>query len=150
MLQMKIEFVGYTQFQRKHVRSAMGKGARVVAAELKRSVNRRGGGRVYQRRGGSHNASAPGQPPARFTGNLFRSMQGRASRRGYAIVVSAFAQHARMLELGWRSAAPRPAFEPAFTRKGGDIVGLLRTAVSVGLTATSGEPGRAPAEVEVG
>ena len=102
----------------------------------------------YRRGGRVYTASAPGAPPARFTGNLFRSMQGRASRRGYALVVSAIAPHAALLELGTRRMDPRPAFEPTFADRG-MVVDLLRAAYGSGIVATAGQPGAAPAAVEI-
>jgi len=75
LIRVKFDEISYSQFDRRHVRSAMGRAARARANTLKQTVRGSGAGRVY----GRHTASAPGQPPARYTGNLYRSMKGRAS-----------------------------------------------------------------------
>ena len=144
LIRVKFDEISYSQFDRRHVRSAMSRAARVMANTLKATVRGRGAGRVY----GRHTASAPGQPPARMTGNLVRSMKGRASRRGYALAVSAIAPHAAMLELGTRRMDPRPAFEPVFADRG-VMVGLLQQAYAKAITATPGQVGRPPRTVEI-
>jgi hypothetical protein len=148
VIQIRFAELNYTQFDRRQVRSAMGKGARAMARRMKQVVGSSGSGVQYRRGGRVYTASAPGAPPARFTGNLFRSMQGRASRRGYALVVSAIAPHAALLELGTRRMDPRPAFEPTFADRG-MVVDLLRAAYGSGIVATAGQPGAAPAAVEI-
>ena len=148
MIQIRFAELNYTQFDRRGIRSAMGKSARVMARKMKQVVGGSGSGVQYSRGGRVHTASAPGAPPARFTGNLFRSMQGRASHRGYALVVSAIAPHAALVELGTRRMDPRPAFEPTFSQSG-MIVDLLRAAYANGVVGTPGQPGAAPATVEI-
>lgn len=148
MIKFEFESLDYVQFDRRAVRSAMGKAARIVAKHLKASMGKGGGGRK-RGRGSVHSGSAPGQPPARFTGTLFRSVKGRSSRRGYALVIEAIAPHARLVELGTRRMAPRPAFAPAFTAQRGAIQDLLRAAVGEGLTVIAGKPDQPPKDVEV-
>ena len=151
MLTVTFESLDYSQFDRKQVRSAMGKGARAVTKELKALVNRAGsGGRTYVRGGRKFTASLPGHAPGRFSGNLFRSMAGRASKRGYALVVQAKAPHAHMMQLGTRNMAPRPAFEAAFAAQAGTVQELLRAAIGDGLHVIAGKPGSPPQSVEVG
>jgi hypothetical protein len=148
VVRVRFSEISYSQFDRRHVRSAMGRAARAMANTLRQSVRGKGSGAVYTRAGRAHQASAPGQPPARFTGNLLRSMKGRASRCGYALVVSAIAPHAALLELGTRKMDPRPAFEPVFADRG-LIIGLLQTAYARAITATPGQVGRPPKAVEI-
>jgi hypothetical protein len=148
MIQIKWAELNYTQFDRRGIRSAMGKAARIMARQMKQVVGGSGSGTQYRRGGRVYTASAPGAPPARFSGNLFRSMQGRASRRGYALVVSAVAPHAALLELGTGRMDPRPAFEPTFSQAG-FVVDLLRAAYANGVVGTPGQPGAAPAVVEI-
>jgi hypothetical protein len=149
-VQVEIEAVNYLQFDRRQVRSAMGKASRIIAKNLKSLVSRRAGsGRTYVTPGRSYTASSPGNPPVRLSGALWRSIKGRASRRGYAVVVSAIAPHAYLLELGWRSAAARPAFVPIFERDGVVIENLLRAAVDQGITVTVGRPGQPPKATEI-
>jgi hypothetical protein len=149
---IKIEFssLSYVQFDRRKVRSAMGKAARIVAKSLKASVGQRaGGGRVYLRNGRRYSASSPGAAPVRLTGALWRSVKGRPSKRGYAMFVSATAPHAHLMELGTRLSKPRPAFGPAFAMHLSQIQDLLRAAVGEGLTVAAGTPGQPPRETEV-
>lgn len=150
MISIEFSSLSYVQFDRRKVRSAMGKAARIVAKSLKQSVGKRGGGgRVYLRNGKRYTASTPGDAPVRLTGNLWRSVKGRPSRRGYAMIVSATAPHAHLLELGMRFSKPRPAFGPAFAMHFGQIQDLLRAAVGDGLTVTAGTPGQPPRATEV-
>jgi hypothetical protein len=137
MISIKFASINYTQFDRKGIRSAMGKASRLVAKQLKATINKRG------------TVSAPGEPPARQSGGLLRSVKGRASRRGYALVVSAIAPHAHPLEGGYKHAAARPYFAPTFAGQADAIQSLLRDAIDQGITVTSGAPGSAPRAVEI-
>lgn len=143
--------VNYSQFNRSEVRKAFRKAGAAVAKKLKASINRRsGGGEVYRYKGKTYRASAPGNPPVRLTGNLFRSVKGRASRRGYALVVQALAPHAHLMELGSVRMARRPAFASAFIEARSIVNDLLVAAVGDGLTVTAGQPDSPPKEVETG
>jgi hypothetical protein len=148
MITVKFEELDYSQFDRRQVRSAMGRAARALTNVLKGQVKGGGAGETYRRNGREHTASAPGQPPARYTGTLLRSMKGRASRRGYALVVAAVAPHAALLELGSRHTEPRPYFAPTFTDRD-LVVGLLRTAYARAVTTVPGQVGRPPKTVEI-
>ena len=148
MIQVKFEEINYSQFDRRFVRSAMGRASRAMAAKLREQVRGSGSGRLYRRGRRVYTASAPGQPPARYTGNLMRSMKGRPSRRGYALVVSALAPHSALLELGSRNVEPRPYFEPTFADRE-LVIGLLRSAYAAATVATPGQVGRPPRTVEI-
>jgi len=148
MIQVTWKELNYVQFDRRAIRSAFGKAARTMAGNLRKTASGGGGGVTYRIGGRSHTASTPGGPPARFTGNLVRSMKGRASRRGYALVVSAIAPHAHLLELGARHMAARPAFAPVFADRS-LILGLLQTAYAQAPVGTPGSPGAAPRTVEI-
>lgn len=148
---VRFEYTLYSQFERKAVRSAMGKAARLMAREAKRAAaSKSGSGAVYTARGRNYQASAPGQPPVRLTGNLWRSIKGRASRRGYAMVVQTLAPHAHLLELGTRKGAARPLLPPVVEEQAGAVLDLLRVAIADGLTVVTGAVGKAPAKVETG
>lgn len=121
---VKIEYVAYSVFDRRGVRSAFGKAGRLVAKEAKRE--------------------AP-----RLTGMLWRSISGRASRRGYAYRVAALAPHAYLVELGTRKMDPRPVLPPAVAAQAGAVLDLLRGAIGDGLVSVTGRAGKAPAKVEV-
>lgn len=70
-------------------------------------------GRIYRRARGSHQASAPGEPPARDTGALERSIIGPffpALNRGQLRIT---APHAKKLNRGTDKIAARPFVVPA-------------------------------------
>lgn len=106
-------------------------------------------GRVYQRGGRTHQASAPGEPPAPDSGNLLRSVQWRVRHNGltwYAEVYSTL-KYALYLEFGaargvrHRSGKnagrlksvqwvlfPRPAWGPALDALRPRLPGMLKGA----------------------
>lgn len=65
-------------------------------------------GRKYRRRGITHQASAPGEPPASDTGTLVRNRETQLIPERLAGRLKFMAAHAIMLELGTRNMAPRP------------------------------------------
>lgn len=76
------------------------------------------GGKTYRvgRRGRTHKASAPGEPPAVNTGALVRSIGYRTEQRPTGWVVacgSAIKVVPVALEYGTTTIAPRPAWRPA-------------------------------------
>lgn len=78
-------------------------------------------GRVYRRRGVTHQASAPGQPPASDTGRLVQSNRtefDQAELTGTAIWSAA---HAAALEHGTAKMAPRPFARPALANSREEI-----------------------------
>jgi HK97 gp10 family phage protein len=69
-------------------------------------------GRVY----GSHQASAPGEPPHNKTGNLARSISIIREKTGVIFVVVR-AKYAKALEFGTRKMAARPFATPSYEEK---------------------------------
>lgn len=65
-------------------------------------------GRIYQRRGVRHQASAPGEAPASDTGRLAGSSDVLPDQPNLSARVNWSASHARPLELGTQSIEPRP------------------------------------------
>lgn len=65
-------------------------------------------GRTYTRRGVSHRASAPGQPPASDTGQLVNSINTEFIPSELTGIIHVSAQHALYLEYGTATMAPRP------------------------------------------
>jgi len=85
-----------------------------VQSEAQRTLNREGRGRVYVKRGGRvHVASLPGNPPAKDTGNLGRSVQiddrqlTQASNE-LRVRIGTDQPYGRWMEFGTRNIAPRP------------------------------------------
>lgn len=61
-----------------------------------------------------HRASAPGQPPARFTGKLYRNIKFQPDGTSLHFGVDASIPYASRLETGGGAIAPRPYLAPAF------------------------------------
>jgi HK97 gp10 family phage protein len=70
-------------------------------------------GRVYKRKGVTHRASAPGQPPAADLGRLAQSITVKHTPGSKVATVIAGTKYARLLEMGTRRVAPRPFMRPA-------------------------------------
>jgi len=69
-------------------------------------------GRMY----GSHQASAPGEPPANRTGRLQRSLKYK-TRNHREMTIGAYAEYAGYLEAGTRKMKARPFVIKAVTNK---------------------------------
>lgn len=83
-----------------------------IEADMKRRLSGSGGGRVYIREGVAHQASLPGEAPARDTGTLVNSIRARqVSLLHWRVEIGA--EYGLDLELGTRHMAPRPFAAPA-------------------------------------
>jgi phage gpG-like protein len=73
-----------------------------------------GGGRVYVHRGHSHQASAPGNPPAVDTGRLRASLTHEVETSGTRVTLrfGTNVKYGLYLELGTRKMAARPFIRP--------------------------------------
>ena len=93
-------------------------------------------GRLYQRRGRVHQASAPGEAPASDTGTLVRNITTRYSEDGKAFVgiVAAHTHYAASLEYGTPRMAPRPFMRPALANKREEIDQAVQAAVKQALS----------------
>lgn len=114
---------------------AMQAGVQIMANDAKRAVARGPKtGRVYTRHGISHQASAPGEPPATDTGVLVNSISGDAELRGGVVLgaIRATAQYAAWLELGTRRMAARPFLVPAVERNRERVAQFVREAFARG------------------
>lgn len=103
-------------------------GAVLVRSEAIKSMRRSAGGRVYQIQNASgsyrtHQASAPGDPPAVDTGKLIRSIETEQDGASAAVIVRA--PYAYLLEFGTRHIAPRPFLGPALEKLRKRIVALF-------------------------
>lgn len=70
-------------------------------------------GRIYNKGGSFHQASAPGEAPANFTGKLVRSSHVSVNRSKLSATVTWRALYADMLEAGTENMEPRPFARPA-------------------------------------
>ena len=109
-----------------------------VGPELMREVKRRiqntpKTGRIYNIRGKRHQASAPGEAPARLTGKLVRSVRFNVSSSTRLVIgeLRKIAPHARYLEEGSirRRILPRPHLRPTITHKAREIEQALQRGV---------------------
>lgn len=92
-------------------------------------------GRVYQRRGVEHQASAPGEPPASDIGRLVNSIRTSydvGELVGTVIASTAYAPH---LEYGTQKIEPRPFMRPALASRRADIEADVQREVSAALAA---------------
>lgn len=96
------------------VGEALAEGALLVAATARNTIqsgNR--GGRLYQRHGIAHIASAPGEPPAEQSGQLSDSINVEQDDQQTAHHVTVGAPYAAALEFGSVHLLPRPFLRPA-------------------------------------
>lgn len=70
-------------------------------------------GLIYTTRGRTHQASAPGEPPANELGNLANSITLRIDAARMVVFVNAGAKYGAALEYGTRKMSPRPYLRPA-------------------------------------
>lgn len=88
--------------------------------EVKLDLHRHGTGRVYKRRGITHQASAAGEPPAADTGLYGASIATQlvSDAQGVAVRVGTNDKRGVWLEKGTRTMQARPHFIPALSRLG--------------------------------
>jgi HK97 gp10 family phage protein len=102
--------------------------ALIAEADAKRSIVKGPkSGRVYQKKNPkrTHQASAPGQPPAQDLGFLSNSIRAEAGPHQSSVDLVASAPYAVHLEYGTRKMAPRPFMRPAGDKaaaQGGAII----------------------------
>lgn len=98
-----------------------------IEERMKQSMTGSKSGKVYRRRGGkTHQASAPGEPPAVDYGALIGSIQDRAITPLTHEVGSFGQEHAAYTELGTRHMAARPWARPAAEAEFPDFVNEMK------------------------
>lgn len=102
---------GIGEFVRAQAGQVVRETAQAIAAEARASMGGPKSGRLY----GEHRASAPGEPPAIWTGELVGSVGAEMVGEQEAMV-GAGAAHAAMLEFGTVELAARPFLTPAAER----------------------------------
>lgn len=90
-------------------------------------------GKVYNRRGVAHQASAPGEPPASDIGNLSRSFDVVPELALLRVIVNNNAKYAAALEYGSQRIEPRPFLRPALARNVALINALVAREVAASL-----------------
>lgn len=111
---------------RRRIFQAIVVGATLVHGEARKSIVDRAGktGRIYTSKSKSpstHQASAPGEPPASWTGNLVRGVkiytdEGKTTAWVAASAISNGYDYAPALEFGTLKMAKRPFLRPAFLK----------------------------------
>lgn len=104
------------------------KAAREIEREEKRSMSGPKSGRMYKKSksGKPHQASAPGEPPARDTGNLANSIQV-TMLNDVTAAVDVSAEYAETLEFGGAHVESRPFVEPAIKLVQPEFEAALKT-----------------------
>ena len=104
-------------------------GIGVLETYVKLNLSRHGSGEVYRRGSKTHQASAPGEPPAPDIGNLRDSVQpGKATP--VEAILDVFAEYGPHLEFGTIHMAARPFLRPALDEHEAEIVQAVRDTVA--------------------
>jgi HK97 gp10 family phage protein len=90
-------------------------------------------GRLYQRRGVTHQASAPGEAPASDTGNLVRNITVEVDPSIMSATVVSNDAYAELLEFGTTKMAPRPYMRAALDSMKDTIEDIVGDEVEVEL-----------------
>lgn len=122
-------FKSYDSATQRRIERALETGARAIERRVKRSLSDEGSGRIYKRRGVTHQASAPGEAPATDMGNL-RASYHVSRPSADAREVGTHAGYAPDLENGTRRMAARPHLGPAFEAEAPGIVRDLDDALT--------------------
>jgi HK97 gp10 family phage protein len=131
-----VDFDALARAQQDAVEEAVRAGTVMVANDAKRAVAQGPKtGRVYNRHGVEHQASAPGEPPATDTGRLIGSIvtdvePNGPGNTGPVGAVEARVEYAAWLEFGTRRIAPRPFLRPALERNMPRIREMIQHAVA--------------------
>lgn len=120
---------------RPELRKGMRAATKVVLVEAKRLVSLpTQEGRIYDLDDGEeHQASAPGDPPAKFHGLLFRSLKMQIGRSGLSGRVLSSDPKAHVQEYGSRHQEPRPFLRVALRNKADEVLRILEGAYRAGV-----------------
>lgn len=86
-------------------------------------------GRIYRRRSVTHQASAPGEPPASDTGRLVGSLRTEYDFDHLKGTLMASTSYAGYLEFGTQRMAPRPFMRPALVNRKDEVEKLVARAI---------------------
>lgn len=96
-------------------------------------------GRVYRRRGVSHQASAPGEAPASDTGRLVQSGRTELSQEQLLASVIFSTEYAAALEFGTPRILPRPYARRSLEEKREEIEANIRAKIEAALRRNTSE-----------
>jgi HK97 gp10 family phage protein len=91
-------------------------------------------GRVYHSGAITHQASAPGEPPATDTGNFVNQITTEFSMSDVSGVVNFGAKYSAWLEYGTIKMEPRPFARPALANKQSEIEAIVDAEIRAVLT----------------
>lgn len=119
---------------REKIESKLGKAVKKhslrIAADIRASFKEPKHGRIYYYQGRRIQASAPGEPPAIRSGQLYQNVYPVFSPSGLQAMINPRAKgvfYAAWLEEGTSRMAPRPYITPAFDRRREDFLTEVRT-----------------------
>lgn len=111
--------------------------ATTIVAKYARALLRAPGrtGRLYriEGRAGFHQASAPGEPPAKILGNIVRSIGTTLSKKGFSGRVKTGDPKAHIEEYGSVHQEPRPFLRRALADKSHEVLKALEDGLFEGL-----------------
>ena len=110
--------------------AVMESATRMVMNDVIQSINNKGKGRIYYRKGIPHQASAPGDPPATDTGELKRNIAMSVTKRGRTLIGKVFSgmEYSVHLEFGTSKMEKRPFMGPALRRNQNKITRKFKNA----------------------
>lgn len=98
------------------------KGANIVRDEILRLIQQTPHtGLIYRRRGVTHQASAPGEPPASDTGNLVQNVTIEIDAHNLKATITSNAEYADALEFGTTKMEPRPYMRVGLENKTDEV-----------------------------
>lgn len=98
------------------------KGANIVRDEILRLIQQSPHtGLIYTRRGITHQASAPGEPPASDTGNLVQNITIEIDAQNLKATITSNAEYADALEFGTAKMEPRPYMRVGLENKADEV-----------------------------
>lgn len=96
-------------------------------------------GKIYVRRGITHQASAPGEAPASDTGTLARNITVEVNAEALTARVNSGTAHSAFLEFGTPTIEPRPHIRVSLDAQRNNIEGMVAREIAVELRALRGE-----------
>lgn len=120
----------YRRRQGKQLSQALHASALVVQNEARKLVLKGPKtGKIYPRGKRTHQASAPGEPPASDTGTLVRNILAEMDWKKLSARVIAKTKYSRFLEYGTRRMKARPFLSPALKNKTKQIVQIFQASL---------------------
>lgn len=118
------------------VKEAIDRGVKAGAMLVRSTAQRKilsgpKSGKTYKRRGISHQASAPGEPPASDTGRLVQGIVVQPAPEAFAYDVKSLADYAGFLEYGTSRMSARPYLEPSAHEQADNIAKLIADALEI-------------------